>query len=232
MNRQYACDGFVDYIDHMGSDLRVANAARVSFDTMSDWELDQLGRKVLKMKDKKLLNYLAKHNHWTPFAHPQITVRIRAPFPIRTQLFKHKVGFVENEISRRYVKDMPSAYIPFWRTAPQDGAKQGSHDFMDKETTEVLDEKYRELLSVSADFYQTALDSGTAPEQARFGLLCGHQTEWFWTGSLAGFARVCNQRSDPHAQWEVRMYAEAISAIIEPLFPISWKALHKKKGSS
>jgi len=126
--------GFVDYIDHMGSDLMVVNSARVSFAKESDWdsEPDFSGNKEQKLaeKDKKLIAYLAKHKHWTPFAHPQITLRIKAPIFVRTQLFKHKVGFTENEISRRYVDFIPDVYVPFWRGAPTDGAKQGSSGFM------------------------------------------------------------------------------------------------------
>ena len=113
--------GHVELVDHMGSDLTVANAARVSFSTHKEEFED---------KDAKLINYLAKHNHWTPFAHPQITLRIKAPIAIRTQLFKHKQGFVENEVSRRYVATEPEFYEPRWRSKPTKGAKQGSDDFM------------------------------------------------------------------------------------------------------
>jgi len=105
--------GHVQYVTHMGDDLMVVNAARVSFNKMSEMGDDNR----LNPKDEKLIRYLAKHNHWTPFAHPQITLRIKAPISIRTQLFKHKVGFVENEVSRRYVKDEPEYYMPNWRSA-------------------------------------------------------------------------------------------------------------------
>ena len=115
--------GFVEYVMHMGDDLAVANAARVSFNKESIWqEHDHEGKGVLSSKDEKLISYLAKHKHWTPFAHPQITLRIKAPIFIRTQLFKHKVGFVENEVSRRYVSDPPSVYFPHWRSKPTNGA--------------------------------------------------------------------------------------------------------------
>jgi len=113
--------GFVQYVMHMGDDLTVVNAARVSFNKESE---------AFSEKDAKLINYLAKHKHWTPFAHPQITLRIKAPIFIRTQLFKHKVGFVENEVSRRYVSDTPEVYCPQWRSKPTNGAKQGSEDFV------------------------------------------------------------------------------------------------------
>ena len=208
--------GFVRYIDHMGSDLLVVNAARVSFAK----EVSQFTD-----KDEKLINYLSKHKHWTPFAHPQICLHIKAPISIRTQLFKHKVGFVENEVSRRYVKDDPEYYVPTWRSAPTDGAKQGSSDFM--VGTTMQDETYRNACDDALDTYRDLLSAGVAPEQARFALPQGTYTEWWWTGSLSAYARVCKLRSDSHAQWEVREYAKAISDIVEPFFPYSWKALRE-----
>jgi thymidylate synthase (FAD) len=208
--------GFVRYIDHMGSDLMVVNAARVSFAK----EVSQFTD-----KDEKLINYLSKHKHWTPFAHPQICLHIKAPISIRTQLFKHKVGFVENEVSRRYVKDEPEYYVPTWRSAPTDGAKQGSSDFM--VGTTMQDETYRNVCDDALDTYRDLLSAGVAPEQARFALPQGTYTEWWWTGSLSAYARVCKLRSDSHAQWEVREYAKAISDIVEPFFPYSWKALRE-----
>jgi thymidylate synthase (FAD) len=220
--------GFVRYIDHMGNDLMVVNAARVSFNKESDWEGEQkwtgeIAGKKLSERDQKLISYLAKHNHWTPFAHPQICLHIKAPISIRTQLYKHKVGFVENEVSRRYVKDEPEIYNPRWRSAPTDGAKQGSSDFM--MGTTFMDDFYQDIVEESLSCYEELLANGVAPEQARFVLPQGTYTEWWWTGSLAAYARVCKLRSDPHAQWEVREYAAAISKTIEPLFPESWKAL-------
>lgn len=219
--------GFVRYIDHMGSDLMVVNAARVSFAKESSWEYSDsefaVGR--LSEKDQKLITYLAKHKHWTPFAHPQICLHIKAPISIRTQLFKHKVGFVENEVSRRYVKDTPEIYNPRWRSAPTDGAKQGSSDFM--LGTTFIDDYYQKTAEEAMSCYEELLLQGVAPEQARFVLPQGTYTEWWWTGSLAGYARVCKLRLDPHAQWEVREYASAISQLIEPYFRYSWAALRE-----
>lgn len=207
-------NGFVRYLTHMGDDLMVVNAARVSF-----------AKEVTQCtdKDEKLISYLAKHKHWTPFAHPQISLHLKAPISIRTQLFKHKVGFVENEVSRRYVKDKPEVYLPKWRSAPIDGAKQGSTGFING--TFLIEDQYCKAADDAVDCYMELLRSGVAPEQARFVLPQGTFTEWHWTGSLAAYARVCKLRSDPHAQWEVREYAAAITKIIEPLFPHSWKAL-------
>lgn len=219
--------GFVEYVDHMGSDLTIVNAARVSFNKESEWEeIDQDGVGHLSAKDFKLMNYLAEHNHWTPFAHTSITLRIKAPISIRTQLFKHKVGFVENEISRRYVSFEPDLYYPNFRGKPTNGAKQGSDDFItDPRQKEHIDRIYRENAENAIEVYDQLLEAGVAPEQARFILPQGVYTEWWWTGSLSAYARVYKQRIDPHAQWEVREYAKAIGEIISPLFPESWGVL-------
>ena len=231
--------GHVELMDHMGSDLTVCNAARVSFNKESEWGLDfdaierlkscpynKNDVRLLKEKDEKLIRYLAKHNHWTPFAHPQITLRVKAPVSIRTQFFKHKQGFVENEISRRYVSYEPEFYSPTWRGKPTDGAKQGSEDFITEETrTNLFDAIYRESYETALHVYNTLIEKGIAPEQARFVLPQGMYTEWYWTGSLAAFARFYKQRKDDHAQWEIREYANAVGQIIEPYFPISWKYL-------
>ena len=231
--------GHVELMDHMGSDLTVCNAARVSFNKESEWGLDfdAIARlkscpydkddvRMLKEKDEKLIRYLAKHNHWTPFAHPQITLRVKAPVSIRTQFFKHKQGFVENEISRRYVSYEPEFYSPTWRGKPTDGAKQGSEDFITEETrTNLYDAIYRESYETALHVYNTLIEKGIAPEQARFVLPQGMYTEWYWTGSLAAYARFYKQRKDDHAQWEIREYANAIGQIIEPYFPVSWKHL-------
>jgi len=219
-------NGFVRLIEVMGSDLTVVNAARVSFHKESSWDGDI--SKALNDKDKKLISYLAKHKHWTPFAHPQIMLHIKAPISIRTQLFKHKVGFVENEISRRYVTEEPEIYIPKWRTKPTNGAKQGSEDFLTNEDTLAAAEAmYFEVASDALKTYQWLIGAGIAPEQARFALPQGTYTEWYWTGSLAAYARVFKQRIDPHAQWEVREYATAMGSLIQPYFPVCWEELTK-----
>jgi thymidylate synthase (FAD) len=212
--------GFVQYVSHMGNDLTVVNAARVSFHKESA---------EFSGKDEKLISYLAKHNHWTPFAHPQITLRIKAPISIRTQLFKHKQGFVENEVSRRYVVEEPEVYLPRWRTAPTDGAKQGSSGQMEiNDDYNTCNRAYMLVIEEAMHTYNMLLERGVAPEQARFVLPQGTYTEWWWTGSLAAYARVCKLRSDSHAQWEVREYSNGIGMIIRNLFPVSWAALITK----
>ena len=222
--------GFVRMIECMGSDLTVVNSARVSFHKESEWEHpdSHVPANILSEKDKKLIKYLAQHKHWTPFAHPQIMLHIKAPISIRTQLFKSKVGFVENEISRRYVTEEPEIYIPKWRSKPTNGAKQGSEDFITSEDTVAAAEAmYFGVASDALKTYNWLLEAGVAPEQARFALPQGTYTEWYWTGSLAAYARVYKQRIDPHAQWEVREYASAIGQLIQPYFPVSWQELTK-----
>jgi thymidylate synthase (FAD) len=224
--------GSVDYVAHMGDDLMVVNAARVSFAKESELETIETPdgtKNVMSEKDKKLIKYLAEHKHWTPFAHPQITLRIKAPISIRTQLFKHKVGFVENEVSRRYVSNEPEFYNPMWRSKPINGAKQGSEAPVPLGSDEynLCNIAYSFIVNEALDTYNRLLSKGIAPEQARFVLPQGAYTEWYWTGSLAAYARVYKQRMDPHAQWEVQQYANAIGKIIAPLFPVSWDVLTK-----
>ena len=206
----------VELVDNMGSDMTVANAARVSFNKHKD---------VFDENDEKLIGYLADHHHWTPFAHPQITLRMKAPISIRTQCFKHKVGFTENEISRRYVSDEPDFFFPVWRGKPEGSAKQGSSDV--KENQSELEWAYGFALRTALDAYNQLLADGVAPEQARFVLPQGMYTEWYWTGSLAAFARFYTQRTHEGAQSEIRELAEMVSDIIQPLYPVSWSVLIK-----
>ena len=208
--------GHVELVDVMGTDATVSNAARVSFNQH---------KKEFDEKDEKLIKYLATHNHWTPFAHPQITLRVKAPISIRTQLFKSKVGFTENEVSRRYVSTEPEFYDPQWRSKPTNGAKQGSEDFMEQPSAQIATIQYGRVMDHALKAYNSLLKRGVAPEQARFVLPQGMYTEWYWTGSLAAYARVYKLRIDSHSQWEVQEYAKAISNIIRSLFPVSWKCL-------
>lgn len=219
----------VDYIDHMGDDLMVVNAARVSFNKESNYDIK--GNTAtdnwsfeLPAEDVRLIQYLAKHNHWTPFAHPQITMRIKAPIFVRTQLFKHKVGFTENEISRRYVDEEPEFFFPVFRQRPDNGVKQGSRDEFPA-NLEYCEAILSSAHNIALRAYNMLLAENVAPEQAGMILPQSMYTEWYWTGSFAAFARMCKQRLDPHAQVETRQIAEKIAAILEPLFPVSYKAL-------
>ena len=216
----------VEYIDHMGDDLAVVNDARVSFNKRSEWEWHTSGAtayRTLSDKDAKLIGYLARNNHWTPFAGTSIKFRISAPVPIRTQCFKHKVGFNENEESRRYITTTPELFIPDeFRTAPE-SAKQGSGGT--HPNSDGWKKLYAAHCNKGINMYEAMIATGVAPEQARFVLPQGVIVNWVWTGSLAAYARFYKQRSDPHAQREVQIVAEKIGDEIAKLFPVSWKAL-------
>ena len=218
----------VEYIDHMGSDLSVVNAARVSFDKQSEWEtlFDYGGERelILGEKDRKLIAYLAKYNHWSPFAHTSVQLRIKAPIFVARQLVKHQVGGVWNEVSRRYVDSEPEFYFPdVWRGRPTDGAKQGSSG--EFHSPYAPGDYLQDVTSDAVIAYNAMIENGVAPEQARMVLPQNMQTEWIWTGSVMFFARVCKQRLDPHAQQESREIAKLISDCVQPRFPASWAAL-------
>lgn len=215
--------GFVRLVDTMGSDLTVVNAARVSFKKESAY--DENG--CLSSKDEKLIRYLADHNHWTPFAHVMLTMHICAPLAIRTQFFKHKVGFVENEVSRRYVSDEPEFMKPTFRFAPESNMKQGSGDVMDSDTQNRAYLVYEQAMESAKQSYNSLLRLGVAPEQARFVLPQSTMTEWYWTGSLAAYARFVKQRADKHAQKEIQEYTWAISSLIPSKMACSWAELTK-----
>jgi len=222
-----------EYISHMGDDLTVVNAARVSFDKASEL-VDAYRAKsesgvgspvavgqTVSNADTKLIKYLATHGHWTPFSHPQITMRYTVPIFIARQEFKHIVGFTRNEVSRRYVDDTPEFYVPdTWRAKPEGSIKQGSGGTLEHFNGWVP-RSYREALKD----YEYMLDSGIAPEQARMVLPQSMYTSYYITGSLAAFARMVKQRSDPHAQVEIQELAAMVDEVIRPLFSVSWEAL-------
>ena len=208
----------VTLIDKMGSDLSVVNAARVSFGKTHT---------TLTEGDKKLINYLGKHGHWTPFGHCTLSYHIKAPIFVARQLVKHQVGLVWNEISRRYVDDDPEFWYPeHWRGRADD-KKQGSSD----EYVDWLDrfERTGHRAVTNSEFalkaYKDMLEAGVCPEQARMVLPQNTYTEWYWSGSLYAFARVCNLRCQPDAQKETRDVCWKIDEFAKYLFPTSWKAL-------
>lgn len=205
----------VDLVDYMGTDDSVANSARVSF--------SKRAKNFTKLQNENLIKFLARKKHEIPFAHTAITLRAKAPISIRTQCFKHKVGFVENEVIRRYVTDKPEYFVPDFRTKPEGNIKQGSGGL--HANNEMLQGVYEQHLKDSISLYESLLANGVAPEQARFILPQGVMTEWIWTGSLLAFARFYNLRIKPDAQAEIRQLAERVSEIIKPLFPVSWEAL-------
>lgn len=216
----------VTYIDHCGDDLTVVNAARVSFDKQHS-EFDEV-------KDTKLIKYLARHNHWTPFSHVTVTCRVKAPIFIARQLFKHKVGFSENEISRRYVDQDPEFFMPeIWRKKAVN-KKQGSsseavdeplHQRINSNDSRTTEEAVERFYEYALDLYRDLLDNETCPEQARMVLPQAMYTEWYWTGSLAAWARVYNLRSHESSQREHLELTDKIDVIMQDIAPVSWEAL-------
>jgi thymidylate synthase (FAD) len=214
----------VELIDVMGSDLTVVNAARVSFGKRSSYEEGVCGEWLLPEKDKKLIKYLAKHDHWTPFAHTSISLWLQAPIPIRTQCFKHKQGLVENEESRRYISGRPTVFVPdTFRNTPVGGAKQGSSGV--HYDSDLWRQTYQSVTETAVHTYESMIAAGVCPEQARFILPQGCEVQWIWTGNLYAFASFYKKRTDPYAQKEIQDLARMVGQIIEPLFPESWKAL-------
>lgn len=205
----------VTLIDKMGSDLSVVNAARVSF-----------GKAVKKMSngDERLIKYLAKHHHWTPFAHTCLTFHVKAPIFVARQLGKHQVGLAWNEISRRYVTYDPDFWeAEVWRKAAED-KKQGST----KESVtspSLVKHVYEDSVRHAECAYAKLLDLGVCPEQARAVLPQSTFTEWYWTGSLHAFSRVCKLRIAKDAQAETEEIARKISSMCNASFPVSWDAL-------
>jgi thymidylate synthase (FAD) len=210
------------YIDHMGDDLSVVNAARVSFGKKSEWEWDWDYKELqhLPDKDTKLIHYLAKHKHFSPFGHAFASFHVKAPIFVARQLVKHK--FLRwNEISRRYVDDEPEFYVPdVWRGRSKD-KKQGS-DGVAKTYVSDWDTWHYQL-----DLYNELLNDGVAPEQARMVLPQSTMTEFYWSGSLDAFADMCRLRLKDDTQYETRLVAGQIDEVMEDLFPVSWPALNR-----
>lgn len=183
--------------------------------------------KVLGVSDEKLINFLATHDHWTPFAHTALKFRVAAPVPIRTQCFKHKIGMVENEESRRYISTTPEIFVPeFFRAKPDGSIKQGSAGV--HEHSPYWKSAYESSVSVAIATYEGMIQDGICPEQARFILPQGAIVNWIWTGNLVSFANFYLKRTDSHAQVEVQEVAKKVGALIEDIFPVSWAALTKE----
>ena len=205
----------VEHIDHMGNDDSVVNAARVSFAKQADQYTEE--------QNARLIKYLARHNHWTPFAHAFVTLRFKAPIAIHAQCVKHQIGFAMNTVSRRYVSDKPELFIPEFRLAPEGSVKQGSGEVHpDNAHWQV---NYEDLMNKAVDLYLMMIDGDVAPEQARFVLPQGVMTEWVWSGSLQAWARFYTQRIDPHAQKEIQFLAQEVDKIVGALYPVAWDAL-------
>ena len=222
------------YIDHMGSDLSVVNSARVSFGAKSTWECHDSQNIRLSERDTKLIHYLAKHKHISPFGHAFASFHVKAPVFVARQLVKHK--FLRwNEISRRYVDDEPEFYVPdTWRGRSAD-KKQGSDDTVSIDVTWYdRDDGYNswpeDSCLIALEAYQQMIKLGVAPEQARMVLPQSTMTEWIWSGSLDAFSDMANLRCKPDTQYESRVVANQISKVMGKLYPASWSALTDNEG--
>lgn len=239
------------YENHYLTDTDVANFARQSFGKLAeqfpteqnhslirflargmktgDWEalIDSMILAVTKEQAAKLANYLRKiPEHWVPFGHPHISLRMQAPVPIARQAFKHKIGFVESEESRRYISSRPEFFLPEHFRAAAENVKQGSGGAHPRSAAWLA--SYTGTCKALIDQYEAMIQDGVCPEQARLILPQGTEVNWVWTGSLYAFANFYNQRSDSHAQVEIQQLAEQVNKIIAPLYPVSWQALTGK----
>lgn len=207
----------VELLHSMGDDLMVVNAARVSFAKEAT---------EFKEQDAKLINYLAKHNHISPFFHPQIQFRIRMPIFVAREWYRHQIGFSRNEVSRRYVSDRPECWIPSlddFREKDKN-KKQGSKE-NSIEYSHEAQSLFNQSVQKAIETYETLLHMNVAPEIARCVLPQSMYTEFIETGSLAAYARLYKLRTSPDAQREIQMYAGMIGHILAEKFPVSWKAL-------
>lgn len=252
---------FAEYLDHLGTDLTVVNAARASFGKESAF-LPIEGAQVLKPADANLIRFLAtgyrtseweeflgqvvavavsshdterqalttllhaykrKAQHWAPFAHPHVQIRVSMPIFLARQFVKHQIGGVWSEESRRYISDEPGVWFPDeWHTRPED-IKQGSGGLI--ESQDAATDMAWDSVARSVRTYNDLMELDVAPEEARIVLPLNMMTTVVWTGSLLFWSRVCNQRVDSHAQLAAQELGKLISGIIEPLYPVSWKAL-------
>ena len=236
------------YENHYLTDKDVANFARQSFGKLADQFTEEQNNNLIRFLARgmakgdwdaliqDMLDPMVEsqaHNlavylrsipeHWGPFGHPHISIRMQAPVPIARQAFKHKIGLVESEESRRYVSSTPTLYVPDAFRSAAASVKQGSGGVHPK--SEYYLKEYDEMCLEAIDMYEHMIADGICPEQARFILPQGTEVNWLWTGSLYAYANFYNQRSDSHAQQEIQELAEQINQIITPLYPVSWAAL-------
>ena len=208
----------VTLVDHMGSDLSVVNAARVSF--------AKVHKEFKDVADTKLINYLAKHNHWSPFGHASLQFHIRAPVFVARQLVKHQVGLTWHEVSRRYVDIEPEFFTPeTWRGSAENKKQGSSEEEIDINPRHLFVDDYQQILRTAKWTYEELLRKGVCPEQARMVLPQSMMTEWYWSGTLYAFARVCNLRCKDDAQKETQDVGWNIDKHARELFPASWPAL-------
>lgn len=222
--------GYVRMVDSMGSDLSVVNSARVSYDKASD---------ELTERDEKLIAYLAREGHTSPFRHATLQFEVYAPLMVARQWWKYVVGSDHtmdawNESSRRYITEEPTFYVPNafqWRTAPAN-SKQGSgkpYYIDDEKGAYEATGALKDLIQLSLEAYEKALSLGICAEQARLFLPAyGLYVRWYWTASLQSVAHFLNQRLRHDAQKEIQEYAIAVKSLAESKFPVSLKELLKE----
>ena len=206
----------VELLDHMGDDLLVVNAARVSFNKHHN---------VLDASDERILKYMAAHNHWSPFAHPQFQFHFKMPIMVTREWYRHTIGLTRNEVSRRYVDYPPEFYLPKGLRARDKNVKQGSKNEVVATIRSELWKNRRDLYGAIRNQYEDEIDAGVAPEVAREVLPMAMYTEFYETGSLAAYSRICKLRIADDVLKETRLYAEAVSELITPICPKSWEVL-------
>jgi thymidylate synthase (FAD) len=213
----------VAYIEHMGDDLRVVNAARMSFDKQSRLQADETGS-WLSREDGKLIDFLAEHRHISPFFHPQVCLRIEMPVCLAHQWWRSTVGVCRSEVYRRYVVSEPDCYLPrTWRL--KNRTPNEAQGVLDPAAAAALTAKFEQIQSQLTDLYRETLGLGIAPELAQLILPQSTYTHWLETGSLHYFARIYALQTGAAAQPELSLYAKAVAEILAELFPVSWKAL-------
>ena len=207
----------VTFLDLMGDDNAVCDSARVSFDkTSTEFSAEA---------NQRLLRYLAKHDHWSPFAHCSIKFRFKAPMFIARQFVKHVVGFAWNEVSRRYVDTPPTFFVPeSWRQRP-DNMKQGSVSEGEVPVTHDVLIAYMDQMREHQRDYKSMTSQGICPEQVRMCMPQSMMTDWIWTSSLMAWARFVRLRGDSHAQHECWQYAHLVQDTMYKHFPASTEAL-------
>lgn len=215
----------IELVDSMGDDLRVANVARVSFNKWKE-EFD--------VKDARLINYLASHEHLSPFRHTAVSIRCKAPVFLARQLGKHQAGLSWNEVSRRYVDVGIEFYVPdSWRSRPADGIKQGSGGEIEKYSSpwgfDSIRDDYKSLIEDCFTLYHNMIEQDVAPEMARMLLPQSMMVDWVWTGNLLSMFHIYRLRAGEGSQLEAKEFAKLLEEIVQPLFPHCWSAL---KGDS
>ena len=225
--------GCMELIQAFGDDLTVVNSARVSFGKESSYVYDpEQYDEILSLADQKLLKYLAKHGHWSPFSHAFIQVRIKAPISVQRQWFKHQAGITNNSESTRYVEIKPEFYVPQTLRKQSKDKKQGSEGELDARMEELLKNEIYVTYEYMLETYTSLVNSGVAKEQARDVLPLATYTTWISTISLAAAHRIYTQRTHDGSQWEVGEYAKALWDLTSKFFPYSARALEGDSDAS